>query len=337
MVGANHDAQLQLGPASLCQVSMATTLLQSAFLCVRTPIALLLCAGILLLEAIFPITSFQVNRSAPGPDKTPAIGIPRYFHDTPAACDLHSGNRQAPPGLVLVPAMWASAYPAKPWHLAFDTCEYQRHNQSRKGFVYNRGFEAGIYLRFIIDHYNNLPDVVAFIQEDADGEIGDRLKCLRTENRRAWGWAPLFMEFVENRNLSVWRSRGDSDAVHACWSAIARDFNLSLPADRDPVVSFYCCAYFAISKEFIRRHSRTSYLAAYDRTVNAERCTLEPTWQGRTISNFGNDKDTSAGAFEHLQHALLGGQKLQMAQFSNEDWCKRFLPNAVCPGSPCYE
>ena len=209
--------------------------------------------------------------------------------------------------------------------------------------MYNRGFEAGIFLRFIIDHYTSLPPIIAFVQEDAGSpvnchitmhcNIDARLRCLRTDND--WGWAPLNFYFVNRRGLFIWRDRGEEDAVHACWAKLAGDFDKPIPEATDPIVSFYCCAYFAVTKSQILRHPLRSYAAAYDRIVNAERCFPDKTWQGRNITNFGNDKDTSAGAFEHLQHMLLGGQPLRMEPFAVSDWCLRFLPNNVCPGSPC--
>jgi len=235
--------------------------------------------------------------------------------------------------LELVPAMWLTKYPSSSWHKEFKTCVYQRHNSNERSFVFNRGFEAGIYLRYIVDHYDSLPDIVAFVQEDATSDIGDRLACLRTN--KDWGWTPLNMFFVEDRDLSIWRSRGVADAVHACWYNLAADFGIVLPTADDPVVSFYCCAYFAITRKQIRLHSRKSYASAYQRVVNLELCSTDEMWNGRSVPPNAGDKDTSAGAFEHLQHSILGGQPLRMTPFTNSDWCFRFLPSDVCPGSPC--
>ena len=236
--------------------------------------------------------------------------------------------------LELVPAMWSTVYPSRPWHRLFQTCVYQRHDPSAPAFVPNQGFEAGIYLRYIVDHYDTLPSVIAFVQEDAGDDIGSQLSCLRLNHD--WGWTPLNLYFFGTRDISMWRKfAGNGDAVHACWTRLAADFNVLLPVDADPVVSSYCCAYFAVTRDQVHRHSRASYVAAYERIVLATRCFSDTVWQGRNITNFGNDKDTSAGAFEHLQHTLLGGQSLRLEPFSQAEWCKRFLPVSSCPGSPC--
>ena len=43
-------------------------------------------------------------------------------------------------------------------------------------------------------------------------------------------------------------------------------------------------------------------------------------------------KHTSAGALEHLQHVVLGGQPLNIKNF---DMCSTFKPRSSCAGSPC--
>ena len=49
---------------------------------------------------------------------------------------------------------------------------YQRRRPESPGYVPNHGYEGGVYLRFVLDHYDNLPDVAVFVQADAD-KIGD--------------------------------------------------------------------------------------------------------------------------------------------------------------------
>lgn len=265
--------------------------------------------------------------------ETPKISATLKLMGKNDGCIRYNGLSQNLQDFVLVPAMWSTEYPSQQWHRKYQTCVYQRHDPSISAYVPNFGFEAGVYLRYIVDHYDSLPSIVAFIQEDATTEIESQMSCLRTDVD--WKWTPLNTYFFRLRDLSVWRERGYGDAVHACWNRLAADFNIYLPVHADPVVSTYCCAYFAVTRDQIHKHSRASFAAAYERVVLADRCFTDSTWQGRNITNYGNDKDTSAGAFEHLQHAILGGQALQMEPFSQEDWCLRFLPDSECSGSPC--
>lgn len=44
---------------------------------------------------------------------------------------------------------------------------YQRLDPEKPNFVKNRGSEGGVYLRYIVDHYDTFPDVAIFVH----GEI----------------------------------------------------------------------------------------------------------------------------------------------------------------------
>lgn len=46
----------------------------------------------------------------------------------------------------------------------FTTFAYQKLNSSLPNYIStNQGSEAGVYLRYIVDHYDNFPDVAVFI------------------------------------------------------------------------------------------------------------------------------------------------------------------------------
>lgn len=41
---------------------------------------------------------------------------------------------------------------------------YQKHHPHKPNYIaHNRGTEAGVYLRYIVDHYDNFPDVAMFV------------------------------------------------------------------------------------------------------------------------------------------------------------------------------
>ena len=46
---------------------------------------------------------------------------------------------------------------------------YDRRDNTSELFVPNRAYEGGVYLKFIVDYYDNLPDVTVFVQADASG------------------------------------------------------------------------------------------------------------------------------------------------------------------------
>ena len=49
---------------------------------------------------------------------------------------------------------------------------YQRREPSEPNFVPNRGYETGAFLKFVIDHYDNLPEITAFVSGDFAETIG---------------------------------------------------------------------------------------------------------------------------------------------------------------------
>ena len=44
-----------------------------------------------------------------------------------------------------------------------------------------------------------------------------------------------------------------------CWRDVLAAFDGALPPKREPVVSAYCCAQMAASRDMIRRHPRAAY------------------------------------------------------------------------------
>jgi hypothetical protein len=47
---------------------------------------------------------------------------------------------------------------------------YQKHNPHASNYIsHNLGTEAGVYLRYIVDHYDNFPDVALFVHADPFG------------------------------------------------------------------------------------------------------------------------------------------------------------------------
>lgn len=248
-------------------------------------------------------------------------------------CIMHKGEDPSTSGIVLVPAMWVNSYPVKPWHREYDVCAYQRKNPTAPAYVPNLSFEAGIYLRYIVDHYHALPEIMIFIQEDAGPDEHMYMRCLRRDDL-SWNWSPVTVHDYWQRGPEIWKNICEED-VHACWVALAADFNIELPTATLPRVGMYGRANFAITGEQVRRTPYASYLAAYTRLVLSPHCTKEDVWNGKPITKRCSDKDTGGCTFEHLHHALLGGQPLVMDRFTQKEWCARYVKSDVCPGSLC--
>ena len=74
---------------------------------------------------------------------------------------------------VLVPAVYKEWYTAPPaWFkegiiqkkYGFSTFLYQKLNKNKKNYIEtNRGAEGGVFLKYIIDHYDRFPDIAIFV------------------------------------------------------------------------------------------------------------------------------------------------------------------------------
>lgn len=74
--------------------------------------------------------------------------------------------------IVIVPSVYKEWDGGKPyWALpeserkhGYSIFLYQKTNSSAPNYIRtNRGTEGGVYLRYIVDHYHNFPDVAAFV------------------------------------------------------------------------------------------------------------------------------------------------------------------------------
>ena len=204
---------------------------------------------------------------------------------------------------------------------------YTRVNSSHPRFVPNNGFEAGVYLRFIVDHYERLPEVAVFLQADAQLSLFHRnlsevLNGLQPEllRSRAAGFLPLNVgrDLISSRNVSAWGDKSASDAVAACWRHVLAMFGRDeVFADPDvlPTVTFYPGAYFAVSRENIQRHPLKTWRAVYERLIVDNSCLGD----GTVDPNHG--KSFAAGAFEHLAHVIFGGSG---ASYKGKHWEEEF-------------
>ena len=249
-------------------------------------------------------------------------------------CILHRGSVASHSGLVLVPAMWVHSYPASAWHTEFDTCAYQRHDPSAPAYVPNLSYEAGIYLRYIVDHYDRLPELIVFIQEDAGPDELDRIRCLQRSNASSWGWSPVTLHDYWQRGPEIWKNICEED-VHSCWVGLASDFGIALPTAALPRVGMYGRSNFAVTGARLRETPLAAFRAAYRRLVLSPHCLQEEVWNGKPIVKRCSDKDNGGCTFEHLQHALLGRQPLMMPKFTQTEWCQRYGPSSSCHNSPC--
>ena len=186
---------------------------------------------------------------------------------------------------------------------------YQRRLMNLSTYVPNYGFESGVYLRYIVDHYLHMPPVIVFIQADACGiDVSEVLSRLDSDLlSRAGGYVPLNCNKVLNRGFEVWQG---NMAVQTCWSSVVEHFKVNflldvsahdtrMIVDGDTRVNIVCCACFAVSRDLLRLTPYETWASFYNQAIEGGSCV-----RGRKDSSLG--KHETAGAIEHLAHMIFG-------------------------------
>ncbi|CAG8004034.1 unnamed protein product [Penicillium olsonii] len=145
----------------------------------------------------------------------------------------------------------------------------------------NKGREALPYLQFLIDHYDDLPEVVVFLHAHRDGWPAgwhiDTMDLSNVDSVRA-----LQKDFVQLEGFVSLRcqlSPGCPDAIQpfrqppklenpgeahyaAAWKSL-------FPNERVPAeIAAPCCSQFAVSKEQILKRPHSDYKRMYDWVMN---------------------------------------------------------------------
>lgn len=80
---------------------------------------------------------------------------------------------------------------------------YQKTNSSGTNYIStNRGTEGGVYLKYIVDHYDTFPDVAIFVHAEPEKHAVrwlDKINCIRS--------GATYFNFNDNwirRNVATW-------------------------------------------------------------------------------------------------------------------------------------
>jgi len=137
---------------------------------------------------------------------------------------------------------------------------YQRHLPERPYYSPNYGNEAGIYLQFIVEHYDSLPEQVVFLQGDPASHIdmaylGETIACLRPGRVRYMSFSNLFLL---DRDIDTYTGVHAPDTVapfigrtRACARRLLGHFGVAVDEGSHLRVSTYCCAVFTASRAVV--------------------------------------------------------------------------------------
>lgn len=181
---------------------------------------------------------------------------------------------------------------------------YQRIEASKPAFVVNKGFESGVYMRYIVDNYHNLPEAVIFVQADGcEVDMNAVLPRVTLEILdQAGGFLPLNCLKVMGRSILMWGGE-KGERVEACWREVSKHFELNLfkgfALGSDFQINMVCCACFAVKRELLLSTPFEVWNSFYERSIVKGQCI-----EGQLDIDEG--KHETAGTFEHLAHVIFG-------------------------------
>ena len=181
---------------------------------------------------------------------------------------------------------------------------YQRIEASKPAFVVNKGFESGVYMRYIVDNYHNLPEAVIFVQaHGCEVDMNAVLPRVTLEILdQAGGFLPLNCLKVMGRSISMWGGE-KGERVEACWREVSKHFELNLfegfALGSDFQINMVCCACFAVKRELLLSTPFEVWNSFYERSIVKGQCI-----EGQLDIDEG--KHETAGTFEHLAHVIFG-------------------------------
>lgn len=197
----------------------------------------------------------------------------------------------------------------------------------------NRAKEAMPYLTYIIDHYTELPDIMAFVHAHRSGmpaawhnDAPDHdavimLSQLRTETVLKRGYVNMrcIDEVGCPAEIQPFRDPPlkEKHTEHAFPYFYAQFFDASFDVmfDQIPTVATPCCGQFAVSREQVQKNP----LALYKRI----RTFLEETHY---------DDDTSGRVMEYMWHIIFGRDAVHCEELM-KCWCEVYGRCAVDPSN----
>lgn len=260
------------------------------------------------------------------------------------------------------PPQWASNATVMAVH-NYTVHLYQKLNASASNYIStNRGRENGVFYRYIVDHFDDFPDVAVFTHADPaehQPKFLHWIKCispnasyLSINNHRYYRKTDYWHKY------ELWIEQCFRDVLKVVWNVNGtQEMARLLPLDRPISVSFYCCQQFLISREMIHRRPLSVWKKLLRILGEADVChNGEPEYE--TLHSYhkknvkvgpepsllpdtedtrapGTGRLTQAVTSEHLAHVIFGHHDLDMEWPSEKVVCQNFLPRSQCPGSPC--
>lgn len=136
---------------------------------------------------------------------------------------------------------------------------YQRTDEAAPRYAPNFGTESGVYYRFIVDHYDALPDFMVFVHMYPEAHNERWLQWVHAM-RDNLTFSSLNDFFVEERLFSeVMLGSPWSFFAEQCLRDIFEDVGATLPAKEPLLANGWCCAQVMASRDQIRKRPKAVY------------------------------------------------------------------------------
>lgn len=180
----------------------------------------------------------------------------------------------------------ASKYEDTSWLSHFNNAKIYRPNQA--GYQYtthhDKGFESGMYLKYIIDHYDNLTEYNLFIHGHRQSwHVRDMIYIIPRIN--------LNNTLFKNINIDYYQNVHISEATDLRYKSMFIEIFKILNEEIIPYNHGYCCAQFIVHRDLILRHPKSVYIKLDE-------------W----IKNYPEENYFISRAFEYLWSYIFTGE-----------------------------
>ena len=161
---------------------------------------------------------------------------------------------------------------------------YTSHNASAEHSMWIEQAEAGVYLQFILERYENLPDATVFVQAHQTADhMPDKVPLLKRLRWRQWPYANLRYQGITWDKwgnwtgdwLSLWNPEEAPPAHEVVWDKLrveqsrlyAEVWHTLMESEFGPLprlVHAPCCAEMLVSKQRILARPKAFYQAVFD-------------------------------------------------------------------------
>ncbi|KAL0477982.1 hypothetical protein AKO1_002285 [Acrasis kona] len=204
--------------------------------------------GIFLCAAVFQIiiaVVFTMLRR-PEDNKIPTGSIPDVPYDKAEVVIVVAGY--------LFDTSWVRRYLPEYSHVVYTKLDLA----SKYNVPHNKGKEAHIYLKFIIDHYHNLPNHTIFLHGHGSESWHDT-RLYRTIKNLDYNEEYKNLNWHHHYDLERdWKDEYEKTRDH--WPEVFVKYGIPFPER----ICYYCCAQFMVSKEAILRRPFNFYKEYYD-------------------------------------------------------------------------